>query len=122
MGVYKISKRFEQDISSVSAAFYIELDDRQQVQSARLCFGGMAATPKRATLCEQALLSKPWNESTVHDAVALLGQDFSPLSDFRASSEYRLAVSKNLLKKFFIQHQDSTQATQISYTGGLIHA
>lgn len=121
-GVYKISKRFEQDISSVSAAFNIELDDQQQVQSARLCFGGMAATPKRANLCEQALLGKPWNELTVHNAVALLGQDFSPLSDFRASSEYRLAVAMNLLKKFFIQHQGATQATQISYTGGLIHA
>ena len=122
MNVYKISKRFEQDISSVSAAFYVELDDQQQVQAARLCFGGMAATPKRATLCEQALLNKPWNEATVHAAAALLGQDFTPLSDFRASREYRLAVATNLLKKFFIQQQAPTQATQISYTGGLIHA
>lgn len=122
LGVYKISKRFEQDISSVSAAFNIELDDQQQVQSARLCFGGMAATPKRATRCEQALLNKPWNEATVHAAAALLGEDFTPLSDFRASREYRLAVATNLLKKFFIQQQGSTQATQISYTGGLIHA
>ena len=122
MNVYKISKRFEQDISSVSAAFYIELDEQQQVRTARLCFGGMAATPKRATLCEQTLLNKPWNEATVHAAAALLGQDFTPLSDFRASREYRLAVAANLLKKFFIQQQGPTQATQISYTGGLIHA
>ncbi|ACX95705.1 xanthine dehydrogenase small subunit [Halothiobacillus neapolitanus] len=122
MNVYKISKRFEQDISSVSAAFYIELDDQQQVQVARLCFGGMAATPKRATHCEQALLNKPWTEATVHAAAERLGVDFTPLSDFRASREYRLAVAANLLKKFFIQQQKPNQATQISYTGGLIHA
>ncbi|HQT37969.1 MAG: xanthine dehydrogenase small subunit [Halothiobacillus sp. 20-53-49] len=121
-GVYKISKRFEQDISSVSAAFYVELDDQRRVQTARLCFGGMAATPKRAALCEQALLNQPWNEATVQAAAALLGQDFMPLSDFRASREYRLTVAMNLLKKFFIQQQNPRQATQISYTGGLIHA
>ncbi|WP_298220331.1 xanthine dehydrogenase small subunit [Halothiobacillus sp.] len=122
MNVYKISKRFEQDISSVSAAFYIELDEQQQVREARLCFGGMAATPKRATRCEQALLNQPWNKATVYAAAERLGDDFTPLSDFRASREYRLAVAVNLLKKFFIQQQSPTQATQISYTGGLIHA
>lgn len=122
MNVYKISKRFEQDISSVSAAFFIELDEQQRVRAARLCFGGMAATPKRATRCEQAMLNKPWNEVTVYAAAALLGEDFTPLSDFRASREYRLVVAANLLRKFFIQQQNPAQATQISYTGGLIHA
>ncbi|MHB8920791.1 MAG: xanthine dehydrogenase small subunit [Halothiobacillus sp.] len=120
--VYKISKRFEQDISSVSAAFYIELDDTQHIQTASLCYGGMAGIPQRATLTEQTLIGQLWTESTLTEAALLLAEDFSPLSDFRASKEYRLTIAMNLLKKFFIQSQDKSPPTQLSITGDVTHA
>ncbi|BBP43886.1 xanthine dehydrogenase small subunit [Thiosulfativibrio zosterae] len=119
--VYKISKRFEQDISSVSAAFYIELTD-QKVSQVRLCFGGMAGTPKRAALAEAALLNQPWQNATLDQAVAALTQDFTPLDDFRASKTYRMTVAQNLLRKFFIETQTTGQPLSLTHTGEIKHA
>jgi len=99
---YKISKRFDQDISAVCAAFALELDGRR-VRSARVAFGGMAATPRRAAACEQALSSREWSAETCEAGVAALAQDYSPISDMRASAQYRLKVAQNLLRKFHLE-------------------
>jgi xanthine dehydrogenase small subunit len=97
---YKIAKRFDQDISAVCAAFAIETKDGV-VREARIAFGGMAATPKRASACEAALRGRPWSEATVATAAAALTRDFAPLSDMRASARYRGAVARNLLWRFY---------------------
>jgi xanthine dehydrogenase small subunit len=99
---YKISKRFDQDISAVCAAFAIALD-QGRIASARVAFGGMAATPKRAAACEAALSGQPWNEATSERAAAALARDFMPLTDMRASAAYRSAVAQNLLRKFQLE-------------------
>jgi xanthine dehydrogenase small subunit len=94
--VHKVSKRFDQDISAVCGAFHI-VRDGDAVRSARIAYGGMAATPKRALAAEAALTGKPWSETSVRAAMALLDTDFTPLSDMRASADYRMRAAKNLL-------------------------
>lgn len=102
---HKISKRFDQDISALCAAFRFEIED-DRIASARICYGGMAETPKRARACENALTGKIWSESAIKNAMKALETDYQPLSDMRASAGYRLTVAKNLLLKCFL-----TQAT-----------
>ncbi|HZF81226.1 MAG TPA: xanthine dehydrogenase small subunit, partial [Rubrivivax sp.] len=99
---YKISKRFDSDISALCGAFAIELDG-DAIRSARVAFGGMAATVKRAARCEAALQGQPWNEATLQAAMAALQDDFKPLSDMRASSRYRMQVAQNLLRRFWLE-------------------
>jgi xanthine dehydrogenase small subunit len=99
---YKLSKRFDSDISAVCAAFAIELT-ADRVVGARIAFGGMAATPKRATHCEMALSGRPWSEPTVRDAMAALARDYTPLTDMRASSDYRTRTAANLLYRFYLE-------------------
>ncbi|CAM5186416.1 Xanthine dehydrogenase small subunit OS=Castellaniella defragrans OX=75697 GN=HNR28_002262 PE=4 SV=1 [Castellaniella defragrans] len=100
---YKLSKRFDQDISAVCAAFALVLDDQGRVQSLRTGFGGVAATPCRARAVEAALQGQPWDESHVHAAMEAVAQDFKPLTDMRASSDYRLLASRNLLYRFYLE-------------------
>ena len=100
---YKISKRFDQDITAALGAFAVTLDDSGNVASARICFGGMAATPKRATATEAALLGQPWTEETMQAAAEHMATDYAPLTDMRASADYRMKVSKNLLTKFWLE-------------------
>jgi xanthine dehydrogenase small subunit len=99
---WKISKRFGQDISAVCAAFALELA-AGKVKTIRLAFGGMAAIPKRATQTEQALLGQIWSEPLIEQAIQALQQDFQPLSDMRASAQYRQLVAANLLRKFYLE-------------------
>lgn len=99
---YKISKRFDQDISALCAAFAFDIADGH-VHSARIAFGGMAATPKRARACEAALTYAPWTIATVESAMAVLAKDFTPISDMRASADYRMRAAKNLLMKAFLE-------------------
>jgi len=99
---YKLSKRFDSDISAVCAAFAITLTG-EIVTSCRIAFGGMAATPKRAPVTEAALIGRPWNEASVEHAMTMLSKDFVPLNDMRASAGYRLAVSGNLLHRFYLE-------------------
>lgn len=99
---YKLAKRFDQDISAVCAAFAITLDGNT-VASARIAFGGMAATPKRAAHAEAALAGKPWNEATMRAAMDALARDYAPLSDMRASSAYRMQAAQNLLRRFWLE-------------------
>lgn len=100
---YKISKRYDQDISAVCAAFAVSIDDQGLVSHVRIAFGGMAAIPSRASKAEQALLDQPWQESSVRTAMAALVDDFLPLSDLRSSASYRIQVAQNLLYRFFLQ-------------------
>jgi xanthine dehydrogenase small subunit len=99
---YKVSKRFDSDISAVCAAFAITLDGQRIVDS-RVAFGGMAAIPKRAALTEAALNGQRWDEATARAAMRTLADDYSPLSDMRASRDYRLATAQNLLYRFFLE-------------------
>jgi xanthine dehydrogenase small subunit len=99
---YKLAKRFDQDISAVCAAFCFTIDNGI-VGNARIAFGGMAAIPKRAARAEAALNGKPWNETALNEAVAALAQDYAPLSDMRASSEYRMKSAQNLLRRFWFE-------------------
>ncbi|MCP4317215.1 MAG: xanthine dehydrogenase small subunit [Hyphomicrobiales bacterium] len=115
--VYKISKRRDEDISAVCAAFRVRLDGAGNVENARFAFGGMAATPKRASAVEKALIGKPWAEAEIDRAMALFDQDFTPLTDWRASAEYRMLATKNLLKRFFLETQgDSVQVVRHTKT------
>ncbi len=100
--VYKISKRFDCDISAVCAAFSIELQG-EKISAVRLAFGGMAAVVKRAATAEAALLGQPWHEAQMQLAQQALLMDFKPLTDMRASSGYRLQVAQNLLRRFWLQ-------------------
>ncbi|WP_099867387.1 xanthine dehydrogenase small subunit [Pararhizobium haloflavum] len=100
---YKVSKRREEDISSVCGAFRLSLSPSGTVDDVVLAFGGMAATPKRASHVEAALRGKAWTEETVADAVTLFAEDFTPLTDWRASSHYRLLVAMNLLRRFQLE-------------------
>ncbi len=99
---YKISKRFDCDISALCAGLSIELDGGV-VKSVRLAYGGMAATVKRGALAEAALVGQPWNQASVNAAKAALALDFKPLSDMRASAAYRLQVAQNLLQRFWLE-------------------
>jgi xanthine dehydrogenase small subunit len=99
---YKISKRFDCDISAVCTGFAIELDG-DVVKSIRLAYGGMAAIVKRAVQAEAALLGKPWTQASVNAAKLALAQDFKPLTDMRASADYRLQVAQNLLQRLWLE-------------------
>lgn len=104
---YKVAKRFDQDISAVCAGFAVELDG-DRVTSARLGFGGMAAVPARAKKAETTLSGRQWCAETVEAAVATLSEDFQPLSDLRASKDYRLLVAGQLLRRFYRESQGET--------------
>ena len=99
---YKISKRRDSDISAVCAGLWLSLDG-DVIRDARVAMGGMAATARRAPLTESALIGQPWSEATLRQAQAALAQDFAPLSDMRASAEYRLKVAGNLLERWWLE-------------------
>lgn len=100
--LYKVSKRIDDDISSVLCAILIDIED-DKIISVSLAFGGMAAIPKRAVNTEAKLLNQPWSKATIESAMNTLEQDFSPLSDIRASASYRMQVARNLLLKCFTE-------------------
>jgi xanthine dehydrogenase small subunit len=108
---YKVSKRFDQDISAIAVAFAVEVKDGVVV-AARIAYGGMAAVAARAPATERALIGTAWNETSVDAAVANLAEDFKPLTDMRASSAYRLQAAGNLLRRFYFEHDGSTDPTR----------
>lgn len=110
---YKVSKRLDDDISAVCAAFNLTIEDGV-VRDARIAFGGMAAIPKRANACEAALVGSAWYPGVIERACDALGEDFTPLSDFRASKEYRLLTAQNLLRKFFLEQQSPEVETRVT--------
>ena len=97
---WKVSKRRDQDISAVCAAFRLTLAEDGTVAAFRAGYGGMAATPARARALEAALTGGPWTEAAVTAALPALDTDFSPLTDMRASDRYRAAVARNLVLRF----------------------
>ncbi|HEY3597558.1 MAG TPA: xanthine dehydrogenase small subunit [Paraburkholderia sp.] len=103
---YKVSKRYDQDISAVCAAFAVRIADGAIVD-ARVAFGGMAATPQRARRAEAALTGAAWDEATARRAMDALAADYQPLTDMRASSSYRLKVARNLLWRFHLETRDT---------------
>jgi xanthine dehydrogenase small subunit len=100
---HKVTKRRDEDITAVLGAFHLNLDGSGRVASARIAYGGMAATPKRAKAVEDALIGSPWTMETVEAALPAFEADFTPLSDMRASAEYRMLAAKNLLKRFYLE-------------------
>ncbi|MCB1390467.1 MAG: xanthine dehydrogenase small subunit [Rhodobacteraceae bacterium] len=111
---YKISKRFDQDISALLGCFNI-IVDQGRVRAARIAFGGMAGIPKRAAAVEAALTGKPWTEASVQAALPAFAQDFTPLSDMRASAAYRLETAQNLLLRCFLEDQGlATNVLEVS--------
>jgi xanthine dehydrogenase small subunit len=100
---YKITKRRDEDISALCGAFRVFINEAGKVGMVRIAFGGMAATPKRATAVEEALIDKPWAEKTIEAAIPAFAKDFTPLTDMRASAEYRLLAAQNLLRRFFLE-------------------
>jgi xanthine dehydrogenase small subunit len=99
---WKLAKRFDQDISAVCAAFAVTLGG-DTIIDARIAFGGMAATPKRAANAEAALRGQPWSEVTLRTAMDALSSDYAPLSDMRASNSYRMRTARNLLRRFWLE-------------------
>jgi xanthine dehydrogenase small subunit len=102
--VYKISKRFEDDISAVCLALNIHIVDGV-VHKASIGVGGVAATPVRARKTEAALVGQPWNLSTLKQVQQTLRSEFSPISDMRASAAYRTEVLGNLLQRYWLESQ-----------------
>ncbi len=113
--VYKISKRFEDDISAVCLALDIAVVCGV-VQRASIGVGGVAATPVRARKTEAALIGQAWSQATVQQAIQTLRQEFSPISDMRASAAYRSTVLGNLLQRYWLERQGSldTDLQQLS--------
>ena len=107
---YKISKRFDQDISAVCGCFNVSVENGK-VTDARIAFGGMAGIPHRAHQVETALIGSAWSAETVAEAASLFGEDYSPMSDMRASADYRLKVAQNLLRRYFAEM--TGQATSV---------
>jgi xanthine dehydrogenase small subunit len=106
--VYKISKRFEDDISAVCLAINLHISDGV-VRKASIGAGGVAATPVRAHQTEAVLVGQPWSQATVHTAMQTLRAEFSPISDMRASAAYRSEVLGNLLQRYWLESQGTPQ-------------
>ena len=109
---YKVSKRFDQDITACLGAFNLKLA-RGKVADIRIAYGGMAGIPKRAHECERVLIGQPWNEDTIAAGRAALRRDFTPISDMRASKAYRALAAENLLTKFFLETEAPLAQTRI---------
>ena len=100
---YKITKRRDEDISALCGAFRLFVNEAGKVGMVRIAFGGMAATPKRAIAVEEALVGKPWTTETIEAAIPAFAADYQPITDMRASADYRLLAAQNLLRRFFLE-------------------
>ncbi|MCF1433578.1 xanthine dehydrogenase small subunit [Agrobacterium vitis] len=107
--IYKISKRRDEDISALCGAFYLEKDSKGSVTTLRIAFGGMAGTPKRARAVEAAMMGKVWSRESIEAARAAFDADYQPLSDWRASADYRQLTAKNLLTRFLLETSGEKQ-------------
>lgn len=104
---YKLSKRFDQDISAVCGCLWLEVEN-DIIVNARLVYGGMAGTPKRAVNSETALINSPWSEISIRDGMAAMASDFEPLSDVRASASYRMETAQNMLLRVWYERNGVT--------------
>ncbi|WP_315919007.1 xanthine dehydrogenase small subunit [Mesorhizobium sp. SP-1A] len=112
--VYKVTKRRDEDITATLGAFRLKLAADGTVETVCIAYGGMAATPKRATAVENALVGKPWTEATVEAAMAKYAEDFTPLTDMRATAEYRALAARNLLLRFYMETSGTKAPLQVS--------
>jgi xanthine dehydrogenase small subunit len=108
VGAFKVSKRRELDISAVSAGMWVQVEEGRVVDI-RLCYGGMAATTKRAAHAEAVLRGEEWSEAQVERAAEALSQDFEPMDDQRGSAWFRQTLAANLLRGFFMETQSERQ-------------
>jgi xanthine dehydrogenase small subunit len=106
---YKVSKRRDDDISSVCVGFQIVLDSKGKIHTARVAFGGMAGVPKRAITAEKTLIGKRFTKENLYAAAQTIPRDFTPLSDGRASANYRMQVAQNLFLRFYNDHTPETK-------------
>jgi xanthine dehydrogenase small subunit len=104
---YKVAKRTEQDISAVCGAFAVDVHD-DHIVNARFAYGGMAAIPARALHAETAVIGMRWSEAAFDEAAEALSADFKPLSDARATADYRLQTARNMLRRFYMQNAEKT--------------
>jgi xanthine dehydrogenase small subunit len=102
--ITKLSRRFDSDISTLCGAFHLTLRDGT-IEEARVAFGGMAATPRRAPNCEAALTGAPFTDATIVRAATALREDFDPLTDVRGSAGYRQEAAGNLLWRLWHREQ-----------------
>ena len=110
LACYKLSKRFDQDISAVCGCFAIGVEGGK-IANARVAFGGMAGIPKRAAAVEAALVGRDWTLATVTAALPAFASDFAPMTDMRASATYRLEAAQNMLIRYF--HERAGQAVSV---------
>jgi xanthine dehydrogenase small subunit len=115
--VYKVSKRLEDDISAVCMAIALTMSSTTptMIESARIALGGMAAIPKRASQCEQALAGNLFDENTMTVAQQTIDQDFSPIDDARASADYRIQIAQNLIRRFYLDTSRPDIAVRIEH-------
>jgi xanthine dehydrogenase small subunit len=111
---YKVSKRFDQDISAVCGAYRLLLDG-DKVADIKIAYGGMAAIPKRAVQCEQSLQGNTWSVTSLARAMDALDQDFTPLSDMRSTAAYRRTICRNLLQRFYLDTTDAGDERLYAY-------
>ncbi|MDE3175914.1 MAG: xanthine dehydrogenase small subunit, partial [Pseudomonadota bacterium] len=117
VAAYKVSKRAHADISALSAGFYVRESDGR-IEAARVAFGGMAGTPKRARRAEAALAGQPFVQASFAAAARAVEDDFTPLSDWRASAEYRRAVAANLFRRFWLEQAGGSEPIRLQRAVG----
>lgn len=110
----KWSKRFDQDISAVCTAYRLRLENGR-VRSFRMACGGLAATIRRAAQCEAVVTGAAWDDATIDAACAALAEDFSPITDMRASADIRMIAVQNLLRRFFLETRGDLGETVYTY-------
>ncbi len=113
LAAYKLSKRRDEDISALAAAFALRVE-AGVIAEARLAFGGMAGIPARARYAEAALIGQPWSEASLIRASAELPRDFTPLSDMRASADYRMRAGQNLFRRFWLEQGAGAEDAQLA--------
>ncbi|MCZ6894800.1 MAG: xanthine dehydrogenase small subunit [Gammaproteobacteria bacterium] len=111
---YKVSKRFDQDISAICGAYSLRCNGAG-VEEIRIAYGGVAVVPKRAVKCEAQLKGRQWNEDAVQSGIKALGEEFTPITDMRSTADYRRRVCGNLLKRFYLDSSGNAQPRVYDY-------
>ncbi len=117
IAAYKVSKRRHSDITAVATGFCVSVENGI-ITDARVAFGGMAATPKRAGKAEAALTGQPFTADSFDAAARAVADDFQPLSDWRASADYRRTVAANLFRRFWLEQSEPDLPVRLQYAVG----
>ena len=117
IAAYKVSKRRHSDITAIAAGFCISVENGI-ISDARVAFGGMAGIPKRAGKAEAALNGQPFTADSFEAAARAVGDDFQPLSDWRASADYRRMVAANLFRRFWLEQSEPDLPVRLQYAVG----